>query len=80
LSKTKGSSTIFNDKAGYQYAYDYENRLTQITRPEDIVTATFEYIFEAARKTEKRGDYMKDQQKRCLLPLISLGAYKPKEE
>ncbi|MFA5252194.1 MAG: RHS repeat-associated core domain-containing protein, partial [Phycisphaerae bacterium] len=37
------AGNLIQDKSGYQYAYDYENRLTQIARPDDTVVATFAY-------------------------------------
>ena len=37
------AGNLIQDKSGYQYTYDYENRLTQIARPDDTVVATFAY-------------------------------------
>jgi RHS repeat-associated protein len=37
------AGNLTQDKSGYKYVYDYENRLTQITRQDNTVVATFEY-------------------------------------
>jgi RHS repeat-associated protein len=73
------AGNLIQDKSGYKYIYDYENRLTQITRQDNTVIATFEYDA-LGRRIEKKDmltgiakRYYYDDQRIALQTSVSAG-------
>jgi RHS repeat-associated protein len=80
------AGNMTQDKSGYKYIYDYENRLTQITRQNNVVVAAFEYDA-LGRRIEKKDmltgiakRYYYDDQRIALQTSVSSGGSETDEK